>query len=205
MIITIEGADRSGKSTQAAKLVRWLGEQGYKARLFVFPDYSTPTGGRIQEYLESGEADPETIHSLMAENRRERLTDILHAKAQTHVIVMDRYCESNIIYGTANGLDRDWLEGLDRQMPKSDAVILLDVDVGESQNRRNGGDVFESDLALMRRVAEGYRREAARNGWYVVLGGLDIPLVHTAVVGCATMAISERRRQGRWEDAAGDP
>ena len=171
-------------------LLEWLEGNGYKSRLFKFPDYSTACGADIAERLRSGNASPKKLHTLMAENRRERRAEILQAVSETDVIVMDRYCESNIVYGTANGLDREWLERLDRQMPTSDAVILLDADAARSQSRRTSGDAFESDAALMRRVTDGYRREAVQNGWYVVPDGLDINLAHKAVVGCAAMAMS---------------
>ena len=199
MIVTIEGADSSGKSTQAKMLVEWLGDNGHKARLFKFPDYSTACGADIAERLRSGSTSPEMLHTLMAENRRERRTEILQAVSEAHIVVMDRYCESNIVYGMANGLDRKRLEEMDRQMPKSDAVILLDIDADRSQSRRTDGDAFESDTALMRRVADGYRREAAQNGWYVVPDGLGINLAHKAVVDCAKRVMSET------EDASGGP
>ena len=190
MIVTIEGADRSGKSTQAKMLVDWLEGSGYKARFFKFPDYSTECGAKIAEYLRSKSTSPEMLHTLMAENRRERRADILQAASEAHVVIMDRYCESNIVYGMANGLDRKRLEEMDRQMPKSDAVILLDIDAARAHGRRTDGDAFESDTTLMRRVADGYRREAAQNGWYVVPDGLDINQTHKAVVDCAARAMA---------------
>lgn len=191
MIVTVEGADRSGKSTQAEMLLKWLEDGGYKARLFKFPDYTTACGASIAERLMSGSTKPKKLHKLMAKNRRERRADILQAMSETDIVVMDRYCESNIVYGMANGLDRKWLEALDRHMPKSDAVILLDTDAARTQGRRVHGDAFESDTALMRRVADGYRREAMQNGWYIVPDGLDVNLAHEAVVGCAKMVMSE--------------
>lgn len=200
MIITLEGVDRSGKSTQAAMLVEWMHGMGYKARLFKFPDYSTPTGRLISGHLKSGQGDPKTLHALMAENRRERRRDIRRAMTEAHVLVMDRYVESNMAYGLANGLDRRWLAKLDKGMPKSDAVILLEMDTAKALGRRVDGDSFESDRPFMERVAEAYRREAHAKQWYVVLGGFDPPAVHNAVVACAVQAISEGQRQGRWPD-----
>ncbi len=205
MIITIEGVDRSGKSTQAAMLAEWMRGRGYETWLFKFPDYSTPVGRLISGCLKSGRADPKTLHALMAENRRERLGDIRRAMSEAHILVMDRYVESNMAYGLANGLDRRWLAGLDKGMPKSDAVILLDMDAAESFGRRVDGDSFESDRPFMERVAEAYRREAHAKQWYVVLGGFDPPVVHNAVMACAVQAISEAQRQGRWPDIQPSP
>ena len=205
MIITLEGVDRSGKSTQAAMLVERMRGQGYETRLFKFPDYSTPTGRLISGYLKSGQGDPKTLHALMAENRRERLGDIRWAMSEAHILVMDRYVESNMAYGLANGLDRGWLAGLDEGMPKSDAVILLYMDAAESFGRRGDGDSFESDHSFMEQLAEAYRREAQAGRWYVVPGGFDPTTVHNAVMGCAMRAISEAQRQGRWPDIRPSP
>ena len=191
MIVTIEGADRSGKSTQAKMLMEWLECNGYKARLFKFPDYSTACGADIAERLRSGDTSPEMLHTLMAENRRERRAEILQAASEAHIVVMDRYCESNIVYGMANGLNRKRLEEMDSRMPKSDAVILLDTDADRVQSRRMHRDAFESDTALMRRVADGYRREATQNGWYVVPDGPDVNQVHKAVVDCAVRVMAK--------------
>jgi dTMP kinase len=200
MIITLEGVDRSGKSTQAEMLVGWMRSQGYKTRLFKFPDYSTQTGRLISGHLKSGLVDPETLHGLMAENRRERLKDIRQAMSEEQILVMDRYVESNMAYGLANGLDRKWLARLDKGMPKSDAVILLEMDTAKSFGRRGDGDSFESDHSFLERVAEAYRREAQTKQWCVVLGGFDLPVVHNAVMSCAVQAISKAHRQGRWPD-----
>lgn len=205
MIITLEGVDRSGKSTQAAMLVEWMRGLGYETRLFKFPDYSTPAGRLIAGHLKSGRADPKTLHALMAENRQERLGDIRRAMSEAHVLVMDRYVESNMAYGLANGLDRRWLARLDKGMPKSDAVILLEMDAAKAFGRRADGDSFESDRPFMERVAEAYRREARTRRWCVVLGGLDPPVVHNAVMACAVQAISEALRRGRWPDIRPSP
>ena len=205
MIITLEGVDRSGKSTQADMLVERMRGRGYETRLFKFPDYSTPAGRLISGHLKSGRADPKTLHALMAENRRERLGDIRRAMTEAHILVMDRYVESNMAYGLANGLDRKWLARLDKDMPKSDAVILLDMDAAESFGRRGDGDSFESDHSFMERVAEAYRLEAQTRQWCVVLGGFDPSVVHNAVMGCAVQAISKAQRQGRWPDIQPSP
>jgi dTMP kinase len=40
---------------------------------------------------------------------------------------MNRYYQSNLIYGLVNGLPPEWLEHLDAGLPKADLVIVLDV------------------------------------------------------------------------------
>ena len=182
MIITIEGVDRSGKSTQAAMLLKWMHIRGYTARLFEFPDYTTDVGREILYHLRSDSTDHTALHTLMARNRLERLQDIQEAVPASH-IVMDRYCESNLVYGIANGLDRRWLASLDSMMPGSDMVILLDVDPARSFRRREDDDAFESDHNFIRRVAQIYRTEAEQNGWLVVDGDAEPGIIHDTVAG----------------------
>lgn len=55
--ILFEGVDRSGKSTQAAKLVEALRKQGTPAEMWRFPDRKgTVTGKAIDDYLSSSSA-----------------------------------------------------------------------------------------------------------------------------------------------------
>lgn len=189
IMIALEGVDRSGKSTQAAMLEAWARRRGYGARLIKFPDYSTPTGRRIKRLLGSGGAEPREMHSLMAENRREALPGLLRVMKRSDVLVLDRYTGSNAAYGAANGMDREWLAGLDRSMPAPDATILIDVDVSESFRRRPGGDSFESDRSFMRRVAAEYRRAARAGGWFMVNGSGDPHSVHARVARCAARVV----------------
>lgn len=201
MIITLEGVDRAGKSTQAAMLIEWMRSKGYTAESFEFPDYLTPAGRRISEHLRAGDADLRTLHALMAENRREKAGEIRRAIADAHVLVIDRYVESNLAYGAANGLEREWLAGLDAGMPKADAVILLDMDAAESFRRGGDRDRFESDRAFLERVVAEYRNEVrqdAEGRWYKVAATGDVADVRGRVAACAKEAVSKAQQEGRW-------
>ena len=59
---------------------------------------------------------------------------------------MNRYYQSNLIYGLANGMKRKWLENLDAGLPKADLVILLDVTQRESfRRKKTRRDKFEKN------------------------------------------------------------
>ena len=63
---------------------------------------------------------------------------------------MNRYRESNLVYGITNGLKLDWLEKLDEGLPKSDLVIVLDVPQKESfARKKQNRDKFEKNLKIM--------------------------------------------------------
>jgi dTMP kinase len=81
--IVLEGLDRSGKTTQTAKLVEQIQRQGKECKLIKFPgkilrgiindvDRTTTIGKMIDSYLRSAEdLDDHVIHLLFSANRWE--------------------------------------------------------------------------------------------------------------------------------------
>ena len=51
MIVVIEGGDQAGKKTQTKLLFQALNKRKIKTKTFSFPDYSTPVGKEINQYL----------------------------------------------------------------------------------------------------------------------------------------------------------
>jgi hypothetical protein len=71
--IVFEGADRAGKSTQAARLVESLRAQGVAAESWRFPDRTSGCGRMIDAYLKSqSELDDAAVHLLFSANRWEK-------------------------------------------------------------------------------------------------------------------------------------
>ena len=169
--------DQSGKTVQSKMLTDRLLETGVEATLFSFPDYNTALGRKIKESLAAERIDTQ-IHTLLAENRKERLPDIQQALYQNKILVMNRYYESNMIYGMANGLDVQWLKDLDSEMPKSDMVILLDISASESFRRKHTRDIFETDVQFMEDVARRYKAYAEQEGWRIIDGTKTPKVVH---------------------------
>lgn len=196
MIITIEGVDQSGKTVQSKMLTDRLLDIGVEAALFSFPDYATVLGRKIKESLAAESVDIQRIHTLLAENRKERLPDIQQALYQNRMIVMNRYYESNMIYGMANGLDVQWLKDLDSEMPKSDMVILLDISASESFKRKHTRDIFETDVQFMENVVDAYRIYAEREGWRIVDGTQTPKLVHDDIWSTLEPVISKLTNMG---------
>ena len=48
---------------------------------------------------------------------------------------MNRYYQSNLVYGVSHGLNLKWLLNLDRGLPKEDVVIVLEVNPNTSYRR----------------------------------------------------------------------
>ena len=119
----------------------------------------------------------------MSANRWEMAEKIRQASKDNHVLVMNRYYHSNLVYGMANGLDESWLESLDEGLPKSDMVILLDVTQDESFRRKSTGrDKFESDDSFIRKVSRMYKTVAKRKHWKIIDAKMDRKKVHEQIL-----------------------
>ena len=170
MIVTFEGGDQAGKKTQSALLAKKLKSMKIKAKLFSFPDYSTPIGKEIDKYLHGKRKfPPQTIHTLLSANRWEKAEEIKKAQEKNSVVIMNRYAESNLVYGLTNGLKLSWLESLDAGLPKSDLVIVLDVPQNESfKRKRQNRDKFEKNAKFSQTISRTYRKLAKKKRWKII-------------------------------------
>ncbi|MDH3610227.1 MAG: dTMP kinase [Nitrosopumilus sp.] len=184
MIVVIEGGDQAGKKTQTELLSKALKKRKIKTKTFSFPDYSTPVGKEISQYLNGKRKfPPQTIHCLLAANRWEKLNQILEAQTRNSVLIMNRYYQSNLIYGLANGMKQNWLENLDTGLPKADLVILLDVSQKESFHRKKTKrDKFEKNEKFLRKISKIYRDIGKKKGWKIIDASQSKEEVHQAVL-----------------------
>ena len=172
LLISFEGLDQSGKQTQAEGLRDHVTSLGRECRLLSFPDYETPIGGEISKALH-GEREyaPDVMQLLYVANRYEKRTAIEEWLAAGVVLLCDRYVASSIAYGEAQGLDPSWLTDVQRFLPQPGLTLLLDIAPETAVRRKaTGRDRYERDLALLSRVRESYRRQAAAPGWLRVDG-----------------------------------
>ncbi len=184
MIIVIEGGDQAGKKTQSELLAKALRSRKLKTRVFSFPDYSTHIGKEIKNYL-SGKRKfpPQVIHCLLAANRWEKLDDIKKAESKNSILIMNRYYQSNLVYGLANDMKIDWLENLDVGLPKADLVIVLDVQQKESFRRKKSmRDKFEKNQKFSKKISRTYRILAKKKHWRIVNGSGKKEEVHQSIM-----------------------
>jgi dTMP kinase len=184
MIIVIEGGDQAGKKTQTELLAKAMKARKLKTKIFSFPDYSTPIGKKIEGYLTGkSKFPPQVIHCLLAANRWEKLDEIKKAISNNSVLIMNRYYQSNLIYGLVNGLTAEWLEHLDAGLPKADLVIVLDVNQKESFHRKKSKrDKFEKNKNFSQKISRTYRKIAIRKKWKVIDASLPTEDVHKSIM-----------------------
>ena len=196
-LVAIEGIDASGKNTQSKLLSKWLTTKGITTKTLSFPDYGTPIGREIKSFLAGRRKYPtELQHLLFAANRWEKCDELeSHLRAGALVIV-NRYSESNLAYGLANGLDLDWLVGLERGLPTSDLVILLDATPDSVGSRRPGTkkDEFERSSDLQNKAQKAYRELARKRGWKVVDGTKPVGAVREFVRSIVKESLARERQ-----------
>jgi len=192
LIIGIEGIDASGKRTQSSLLESWLREKGIQTKTLSFPDYKTYLGIELKRFF-SGERSysPRVRHMLLAANRWEKREEIENYLSEGIIVIMDRYTESNLVYGVANGLPLDWLIGLEEGLPRTNLVIVLDAPTRKIFNRKtNPKDKYEENLALQERARTIYLELAKRFRWVVIDGGAESQTVHKSVVKAVAKHLS---------------
>ena len=181
-IIVIEGTDKAGKGSQSRMLAETLKASGKVCVILDFPDYTTSVGMEIKAFLE-GKRDylPEVEHLLFSANRWEKKKEIESMLENGTIIVMNRYWQSNLVYGVANGMDTNWLLGLDKGLPKEDIVLVILVNPSISAKRAETQDMFESDSQLAAKAYRNYLKFAKQYRWKVVDGSKSKEQVHQEV------------------------
>ncbi len=186
-IITLEGIEKSGKTTQAQMLSHYLSKEKHlNTAHFDLPDYQTDVGQIIYKYLNQAEmpSNPEVLHLLYAANRYE-IRDVINFHLNDgYVVIMNRYYQSNIVYGSVNDLEIRWLYTLDKNMPRSDLTIILDVPVQITEKRgtRMDKNRFEQDREFKERVREAFLTLAEKEKWKVIDAARSKEDIHNEII-----------------------
>jgi len=171
-LIVIDGVDQSGKKTQTGLLVKRIRQQGFHCVRWDFPVYQTTIGKRLKAYLNGMERqDLHVVHLLYAANKWEVARKIEGQLRRGCIVVANRYTPSNLVYGSAHGLPLDWLYMLETGLPKPSCVIILDISIDTSLDRKNRGrDVHEKDLPYLERVRRMYIQIGKKYRWKIIDG-----------------------------------
>jgi dTMP kinase len=197
-LITFEGLDGCGKSTQLEKATDWLKVQGYSVLKTRQPG-GTVIGQQIRDILlnpEHEELQPESELLLYLADRIQHLQDsILPAKAAGKIVLCDRFHDSTVAYqGYGRGLNLNSIESIVEHCIKPyspDLTILLNISpetIASRLERRQ--EHVEKDrldlesLSFFKRVAQGFQElSAAEPERFVCINGeQEIELIHQEII-----------------------
>ncbi|XP_057820684.2 thymidylate kinase isoform X2 [Cryptomeria japonica] len=193
-LIVLEGLDRSGKSSQCAKLVSSLSGQGFPVEAWHFPDRTTDVGKMISAYLSSkADLDDRTIHLLFSANRWEKKS-LIEAKLKDGIsLIVDRYSYSGVAFSAAKGLDLSWCKAPEVGLPAPDLVLYLDIPPEKAAERGGyGGERYEK-LNFQKEVAKLFKALQDSN-WQVVDASLPIEDVHNILKELVQKSITDCQR-----------
>jgi dTMP kinase len=162
-LITFEGGEGSGKTTQAELLGDWLSSRN---PIVVREPGGTELGERIREVvLYAGlEIDAEAEMYLFMASRRQLIAEVIApALEKGQILIADRYHDSTLAYqGGARGVPASWPP----TFPRPDITFLLtgpvETGLGRHEDAGKAKDRMELEsIDFHRKVAEAYDRLAA--------------------------------------------
>ncbi len=165
VLITVEGVEGSGKSTQRRLLAQKLRAKGYQVRETSEPD-GTPLGEAIRALFEAEDIAPAPLTEvfLFLAARHEHVERVIRpGLARGEIVISDRYSDATLAYqGCGRGLDLQMIREMNDLATgrlRPDLTIVLDLDVSVGLQRLGGRrlDAFEKmDQAFHARVRKGY-------------------------------------------------
>jgi len=194
--IVFEGADRTGKTTQVARLVAHLNAAGTRAKAWSFPERSTAIGGMLDAYLKSEiKLDDAAVHLLFSANRWELHAALLDALHSGTTLVVDRYAFSGIAFTAAkrvSGLTRQWCASPDAGLPAPDAVFFLELSHMEATCRGGFGEERYETRAMQAAVAEEFEalRADVGNMWRTFDAGKNVEELAAEIAAAAAPVIA---------------
>lgn len=165
VLITFEGVEGSGKTTQLTRLGRRLERNGFRVERTAEPD-GTALGVAIRRLFERPGSRPTPLAELflfLAARQQHVSERIRPWLAQGRVVLCDRYVDATTAYqGYGRGLDVELIRELNVRatggiLPDLTLVFDLEPAVGLRRIGKRRLDRFEREaLAFHRRVRRGY-------------------------------------------------
>lgn len=202
MLITFEGIDGAGKSTQVKKLRKHLTEQGHEVLTLREPG-GTIVAEKIRDLLLESKHEITPVGELLlfSASRAELVQNVIMPELERNkVVILDRFYDSTTAYqGYGRGLDLQVLQGINSISSfglEPDLTFFLDISPEDALIRKfseksiplafeeNELDRMESSgLAFYQKVRNGYLKLAESNKRFVLLNAGEKPHdIHSQIV-----------------------
>lgn len=165
VLITFEGVEGSGKSTQMRRLERWLRREGYRPEITREPD-GTVLGAAVRRLFERPSVKPQPLAEMflfMAARQQHVIEKIRPWLRAGRVVLCDRYTDATVAYqGYGRGVEPQLIREMNVHATGGvfpDLTLLFDLDpaLGFRRIGTRRLDHFEREkLAFHRRVRRGY-------------------------------------------------
>ena len=174
-LISFEGIEGIGKSTQINLIQEWLKTKGLSTKLIREPG-STEFGEKIRDLLLSNDSDisAHTELLLMFAARAEMVNEHM-VNSKEDIILCDRYFHASIAYqGYGRKLSLELIENLIQNIncPIPDLTIIYDLDVRLGFKRKANDDIDRIESAgvnFFEDVRKGYQQIAKDREEVVIL------------------------------------
>jgi len=162
VLITFEGVEGSGKSSQIRRLERWLRREGYRPETTSEPD-GTALGVAVRRLFEREPRPLAEMFLFMAARHQHVVEKVRPWLRAGRVVLCDRYTDATVAYqGYGRGVDPELIREMNVQAAGGvlpDLTLLFDLDPAIGFRRIAGRklDRFEREkLAFHRSVRRGY-------------------------------------------------
>lgn len=155
LLITFEGGEGTGKSTQLGRLAEWFGERGREVVVTREPG-GTPVGEAIRAILLDTAHRPDGLTELflLEAARHDHVDNLIRpAVARGAVVLADRFADSSTVY---QGLVRGIGSAVVRQLNilatgglEPDLTLIFDLDPAESLGRAHGRNAAEGSSSRL--------------------------------------------------------
>ena len=189
-IISFEGIEGVGKSTQINLLKDYLESKNYLVEVYREPG-STPVGEKIRDILldSNNDLSNETELLLMFAARSELIDKKINT-SQCDYLLLDRFYDASMAYqGYGRKLSKDFITSLTSfiNCPIPDLSFLLDISVKEGFQRKNSDvkDRIESSSNdFFNKVRKGYKTiaKANKNRFEIINAANDIDKIHQIII-----------------------
>ncbi len=179
MFISFEGIDGCGKTTQAKLLYNKL-KQNKEQVVLTSEPAKNEIGLFIRNLIKNPaqKYDPLTLQLLFMSDRAYHVNKFINPRLKKrYTIITDRYLLSTIAYGSAFGIDRNWLYKMNLVFPYPDLNFIIDIEPKEAIKRiqkKKSGDYFEK-LKFMVKIRQSYKNLPKRyKNCFIINGNKSI-------------------------------
>ena len=194
-LITFEGVEGSGKSTQAQLLHQYFLKQQIYSIITREPG-GTNLAEEIRSLLINGSVDKmdgicETLLNFAA--RRDHLQKLINpALAENKIVICDRFCDSTLAYqGFGYNVDKELIKNIQNSAIgnfEPNITFLIDIDIGVSfkriNNRADNNRYEKMEKTFHQKVREGFLEIAKNNPQRIVVidGNQSSKKIHQAII-----------------------